>query len=295
MRILLTGANGFLGHTLVPLLLQKGHSVIATGKGENRLHFPALPPFSYRSLDFTDAAEAERIVALTAPEVVIHAGAMTRVDECEQQPEDAWRCNVNGTLQLLEAAAALKAFFLFVSTDFVFSGEKGMYTETDATGPVNFYGRTKLEAEERVMRYPSDWAIVRTCLVYGKPVEGRANILSVLHQKAEKGETYAVVDDQFRTPTLVDDLAAGIWAIAEKKATGVFHISGDELLTPYRMALRTAAFMGTDPGLFKRVTASDFSQPALRPPRTGFNLAKAKRELGYQPHSFDEGLKKSLE
>lgn len=295
MRILLTGANGFLGHSLVPLLLEKGFNVIASGKGESRLPDYVHSNFQYASMDFTDPEELNSVFEKTKPEAVIHAGAMTRVDDCELRQDEAWLVNVTGTNLLLSASAKAKAFFVLVSTDFVFSGDKGMYTEEDSPSPVNFYGRTKLEAEESVLKYPFAWAIARTCLVYGKAVAGRPNILSTLRQKAEAGEEYTVVDDQYRTPTLVQDLASGIVRIVEERARGLFHLSGDELLTPYTMALRVAAHLGKDPGIFKRATAFDFSQPALRPPRTGFNLTKAKTILGYQPHSFNEGLPKSLD
>lgn len=294
MAILLTGANGFLGHSLVPLLLENGFTVLATGKGPNRLSLDDHPRFRYASLDFTDARETEKLINEARPDTIIHAGAMTQVDACEQQQEEARLVNVTGTEYLLQAAASVRAYFIFVSTDFVFNGAKGMYTEQDLPEPVNQYGRTKWEAEERVKKYPFDWAIVRTCLVYGKAVKGRPNILATLQEKAERRETYSVVDDQYRTPTYVKDLATGIIAMVKKRAGGIFHLSGEEMLTPYQMALRTAEYLGLDPALFKRVTADVFSQPALRPPRTGFDLSKARSVLGYRPHSFEDGMASSL-
>ena len=135
---------------------------------------------------------------------------------------------------------------------------------------------------------------MRTILVYGKPQKGRGNILSVVKEKLEKGEEYRVVDDQVRTPTYVEDLASAIIAIMEKKAKGVFHIAGADVLTPYQMAIRVAEYLGLNSSLIKKATAADFSQPAKRPPRTGFVIEKAKRELGYTPTSFEEGLIKTL-
>lgn len=110
-----------------------------------------------------------------------------------------------------------KSFFLFVSTDFVFDGETGTYTEADIPNPVNFYGKTKAEAEDAVKEYDYEWAIVRTSLVYGQPIGGRSNLLTVVQQKLNNGEKYKVVNDLVRTPTYVEDLAAGIVSIIEKR------------------------------------------------------------------------------
>jgi dTDP-4-dehydrorhamnose reductase len=131
-------------------------------------------------------------------------------------------------------------------------------------------------------------------MVYGKPLPGRNNILGIVKEKLEKGEEYRVVNDQVRTPTYVEDLAEGIARIIEKKATGIFHLSGTDVLTPYEMALRTAVFLGLDSSLLKKVTADVFSEPAKRPLKTGFNINKAMRELGYHPVPFEEGLRRTF-
>jgi dTDP-4-dehydrorhamnose reductase len=292
--ILLTGANGFLGYYLAHQLLEKGYDVLATGKGECRLPFANDPHFTYLSLDFTNPYAVHDAFEKYQPSTVVHAGAMSKPDECELNQWQSYLVNVEGTLHLLSNAAEYKSFFVFVSTDFVFDGEKGMYSETDEPAPVNFYGKTKLEAEDAVREYEYEWAIVRTVLVYGKPISGRSNIITIVKEKLEKGEEYRVVDDQVRTPTYVGDLAAGIIAIIEKRAGGVWHLSGKDVMTPYQMACETAAVLGLDSSLIKRVTAADFSQPAKRPPKTGFVIDKAKTELGYDPLSFAEGLRKTL-
>jgi dTDP-4-dehydrorhamnose reductase len=294
MKILITGANGFLGHYLVKQLLDKKHSIIATGKGECRLPFTGQKEFVYEAMDFTDPFEVHDVFEKYQPESVIHAGAMCKPDECELQQWQAYLTNVEGTVTLLLNAEEQKSFFVFVSTEFVFDGERGMYEEEDEAGPVNFYGKTKVEAEEAVKEYEYGWAIARTVLVYGKPLAGRSNILSIVKDKLEKGEEYSVVDDQVRTPTYVEDLAAGIVAIVEKKATGIYHLSGSDVLTPYEMACKTADYLGLNKSLIKKVTAASFTQPAKRPPKTGFVIDKAKKELGFVPIPFDEGLKKTF-
>jgi len=245
-------------------------------------------------MDFTDPFQVHDVFEKYKPEIVVHAGANSKVDECELNQWEAYRANTEATVTLLVNAEDNKGFFVFVSTDFVFDGERGMYKETDEPGPVNFYGKTKLEAEEAVREYPFDWAIVRTVLVYGKPQTGRSNILTIVKEKLEKGETYNVVDDQIRTPTYVEDLAEGIIAVIEKKAKGVYHISGDEVMTPYQMAVKAANYLGLNSSLINKVTEANFTQAGKRPPTTGFNIDKAKRELNYHPRSFEEGLKKTF-
>ena len=294
MKILITGANGFLGYYLVEQLLAKKFSVIATGKGECRLPFTHDLNFQWLTMDFTDPFSIHDVFENIKPDVVIHSGAMSKPDECEMDQMKAYLVNVEGTVQLLINSEELKSFFVFLSTDFVFDGERGMYNEEDMPGPVNYYGRTKLEAEEAVKEYEHGWAIVRTVLVYGKNHSGHNNLLKIVREKMEKGEEYNVFDDQVRTPTYVEDLAKGIVSIIEKKATGVFHLSGKDILTPYLMTIKTAEYLKLNSSVIKKVTAASFSQPAKRPLKTGFIIDKARKKLGFEPISFEEGLKKTF-
>ena len=138
-------------------------------------------------------------------------------------------------------------------------------------------------------------AIVRTCLVYGGKTEGgRDNIITWVKEKLTAGEKIKVVDDQWRTPTYIGDLAKGIMCITEKKAPGIFHISGKDLLTPYQMAIETARYLKLDETLIEKVNADTFTQSAKRPAKTGFVIDKAIRELNYEPLSFIDGIKKTL-
>lgn len=294
MKVLITGANGFLGHYLTGQLLEKDIAVVATGKGDCRLPYVANNLFQYVEMDFTDPVGVKNTLEKIKPDVVVHSGAISKPDECEQNKAYADKVNIEGTRYLLSEAAAIKSFFIFISTDFIFDGREGMYKEEDTGNPVNYYGLTKFKAEALVKEYSFDWCIVRTVLVYGKPLSGRGNLLTVVKEKLEKGEEYSVFDDQVRTPTFVEDLAAGIVAIIEKRATGIFHLSGKDILTPYQMACKVASYLGFDEGLIRKVTAATFTQPALRPLKTGFNIEKAVKELGYNPVSFEEGLSKTF-
>jgi dTDP-4-dehydrorhamnose reductase len=293
-KILVTGANGFTGFYLVRQLLQKNFMVIAAGRGECRLPFEG-PDFIYEPMDFTNEVQSAQVFQKHRPDVVVHGGAISKPDECEQNRGNAFLNNVTGTIYLLRHARLYGSFFIFISTDFVFDGEKGMYVEDDPRGPVNYYGETKLIAEDEVIKYPFDWAIVRTVLVYGKPLAARQNLLTSTAQALAKGEQPKIFNDQVRTPTFVEDLASGIVSIIEKNASGIYHISGEDVRTPYDMAVAVARHLGYDENLIQPVTADAFHQPARRPLKTGFDLSKARKDLGYNPVSFDEGLKRTFE
>jgi dTDP-4-dehydrorhamnose reductase len=292
MNILVTGANGLLGQHLVSQLLNNPeHRVMATGRGDSRLPFTAGPAFAYFDLDIRDGVAVDAFFAAHRPGLVIHTAAITMVDQCETDPIGCWNTNVTATRFLIGAAESIGARFIYVSTDFVFDGISGPYSESDLPSPVNYYGSTKLAAEKAVMESSLQWCIVRTVLVFGNILLGnRSNIISWVKDNLERGQKIRVVSDQFRTPTYVDDLAKGILLAVEKNAVGIYHISGEEVLSPYDMALATAEWLGLDTALIEEVGAAVFTQPAKRPAKTGFLIGKAKRDLGYRPASFNEGL-----
>ncbi|SMB96735.1 dTDP-4-dehydrorhamnose reductase [Hymenobacter roseosalivarius DSM 11622] len=291
MRILLTGSNGLLGQKLVELLRQQqGVEIIATSRGANKLaaHYPDL---RFVPLDVTDRAQVQLVLGTEKPTHVIHTAAMTNVDECELNREPCWLQNVTAVEHLVAACEQHQAHLTHVSTDFIFSGKKGPLTEEEVPAPINFYGESKLAAEQAVQASKGSWAIVRTVLVYGIVHDyGRTNIVLWVRDSLRAGKQINVVDDQFRTPTLAEDLAQGCWLVARQDATGVYNISSSELLTPYQMALQVADYFALDKSLIVKADGSTFTQPAKRPPRTGFIITKAQRDLGYKPHTFQEGI-----
>lgn len=288
MKILVTGSNGLLGQKLIEKLSKK-MDVLATARGENRL--PFKENYSYASLDITDKNNVDEVFNSFKPDVVIHGAAMTNVDQCEIEKEECWKLNVLATEYLLEAAKKHNSFFLHVSTDFIFDGKEGPYDEDGTPNPVSFYGWSKYAAEKLVMHSEVKWAIARTVLVYGIAHDmSRSNIILWVKNSLENGKSINVVNDQWRTPTLAEDLADGCILIAEQKAEGVFNISGKDLLNPYEMATMTADYFSLDKTLIKEVDGSQFKQTAKRPAKTGFILDKAIHKLGYKPKSFKEGI-----
>lgn len=292
-KILLTGSNGLLGQKLVQLILDKGeYELIATARGENRL--PALQAGKgvYRSLDVTNREEVYQTIAECKPDYVIHTAAMTNVDQCESERAECWKLNVDAVQYLAEACEAHGTFLLHLSTDFIFDGAAGPYSETAEANPLSYYGESKLAAEQILLKaHQLRWSIARTILVYGIAHDmSRSNIILWVKNSLENQKAIKVVDDQWRTPTLAEDLALGCYLIVKHQATGIFNISGKDLLTPWEMANQTADFFGLDKSLMTRADSSTFTQPAKRPARTGFIIEKAEKQLGYRPHSFAEGI-----
>ncbi len=292
IKVLVTGANGLLGQHLIKQLIENGFSVVATGRGPSRLTFPEGENYKYVEADLINGQEINNIFYNERARVIVHAGAMTQVDECEQNQDACFEVNVQATAQLLVAAEEYAEFFIYISTDFVFDGKSGYYAEEDHLNPISWYGFTKVQAESTVETSEIPWAIIRTCLVYGNIVNGtRSNIISWVKDNLQAGKEIKVVSDQYRTPTYVEDLARGIILVIQQRATGIFHISGKDMLTPYDIAIATADYFNLNKELIKKVDASVFTQPARRPLKTGFNITKAQNVLGFQPLSFTEGMK----
>lgn len=301
MKILITGSNGLLGQHLIKVLKKnKNNTVIATARGENRLK--DTDGYQYASLDIADETQVMKMAHDYIPDVIVHSAAMTQVDDCEIKKEPCWQTNVLATQYLIKAAQQTKSAFLFLSTDFIFNGESGPYDENAIPDPISYYGMSKLAAEMLLVTCGLQWAIARTVLVYGIAEDmSRSNIILWVKKSLEQGKKIKVVDDQWRTPTLVQDLAMGCQLIIEKylrkgkgdlnKISGIFNISGKDFLTPYEMALKTADYFHLDKSLIEKADASSFTQTAKRPPRTGFIIDKARKVLGYEPHSFEEGIK----
>lgn len=289
MRLLVTGSNGLLGQKLTKLAERDEEvSLFATGRRPSVI---AMQRGEYLSMDITNPDDAERIISKVKPDVVIHTAAMTNVDQCEQDHEGCWKTNVDAVRYLLNAAEKSKSHFIYISTDFVFDGSHGPLDETEPPNPVNYYGQSKAAAEQLVMSSTTTWCVIRTVLVYGITRDmSRSNIVLWVKENLEQRKPIRVVNDQWRTPTLAEDLALGTYIAAKKKAKGIFHISGKDMLTPFDIANLTADYFSLDKALITPVDASVFQQPAKRPARTGFIIEKARKELLFEPHTFSEGI-----
>lgn len=291
-KVLITGANGLLGQKLVQKLKDNPkYQVFATGKGKSRLPENWKQGYQWLEMDITDKQQVLDVFEQVRPDFLIHTAAMTNVDECETNKSACELCNIDAVHNLIQACGPFGTHFIHLSTDFIFSGEDGPYDEYAVPDPVNYYGLTKLKSEQLLQASKLNWAIARTVLVYGLATDmSRSNIILWVKKSLEEGKTIQVVNDQWRTPTLAEDLADGCILIMEKGATGIFNISGKDFLTPYDMAVMTAEYFGLDKSLIKEVDSNIFKQPARRPLKTGFIIEKAQNQLGYSPKSFMDGI-----
>ncbi|MBN8703181.1 MAG: SDR family oxidoreductase [Bacteroidetes bacterium] len=296
MKILITGSNGLLGQKLVyNILSRSNYKLIATSKGENRLK--EKNGYKYESLDITSKQEVETILQKHLPDVIINTAALTNVDACETQKEECWNLNVLAVQYFVDTLTQLKSetynpHFIHLSTDFIFDGEAGPYKEEDKPNPLSYYAKSKYESEKIVQQSSISWAIARTIIVYGIVDNmSRSNIVLWAKDALTKKQNINVVDDQFRSPTLSEDLAEGCMLIAEKKATGIYNLSGPNTTSILDLVYQVADFWNLDKSLVTPIKSNTLNQAAKRPPRTGFILDKARKDLNYNPHSFSEGLK----
>ncbi len=292
MKILITGSNGLLGQKIVKHCLQKNIQFLATSKGENRN--PDCPNTNYFPMDITNKLEINPVFEAFYPTHVIHTAAITNVDYCELNKEECDEVNVQATKYLFDAAQRHEAYFTLLSTDFVFDGEKGDYLETDEVNPLSYYAESKLKAENLLLHSEyKKWAIARTIIVFGQAHNmSRSNLVLWVYDSLKANKEINVVTDQIRTPTWADDLALGCIALSENNAFGIYHLSGKDKVSMYDFALLVADFFHLNKALIKATTSDTLNQPAKRPPHTGFDISKAKKDLNYDPISLKEALSK---
>ena len=289
-RILVTGSNGLLGQKLTDLsLADREIDLIATSTGPNRHNIKS--GYVYEELNVLDPKRLEELVDKYNPDAIIHTAAMTNVDTCENKREECYTLNVESVKYLVDVCERKNIQLVHLSTDFIFDGEDGPYTEDAEPNPLSYYGQTKLEAEQLIKESSCNWAILRTIIVYGIVSDmSRSNIVLWAKAALEKGEPINVVDDQWRMPTLAEDLAACCLLAVKKSAKGVFNASGKDLMSIIEIVQRVADYWGLDKSLIRPISADSLNQAARRPKKTGFILDKTIKELGYKPHSFEEGI-----
>lgn len=288
--VLVTGSNGLLGQKITEnILLNKQYHLIATSKGSNR--YPIKEGYVYAEMDILDPGQVRNVVAQYKPDAIIHTAAMTNVDTCQVEKKLAHALNVEAVKTLVAVCETMNIQLIHLSTDFVFDGEQGPYEESAEPNPLSYYGQTKVEAEELVKNSHCRWSIIRTILVYGIVKDmSRSNIVLWAKNALEKAAPLNVVNDQWRMPTLAEDLASACLAAVEKEVTGIYHISGKDMMSVSELVARVADYFNLDKSLITEVSSSTLNQSAARPKRTGFILDKAIRDLNYQPHSFEEGI-----
>lgn len=290
IKVVVIGSNGLLGQTLVNKLSNDvDYSLCAMASGKNRNS--KAPNLNYFQIDIADFESIKIQLNLLEPDFIINALALTNVDVCETEKNLCDVINIDFVTALAQFCNELKTHLIHISTDFIFDGVKGMYSETDEASPVNYYGLSKLTSEQKIKGIIDNYTIIRTILVYGK-VDNmkRSNLVLWVKKSLENAESIRVVNDQYRMPTYVGSLAEACILVMKKKAKGIYHISGNELLSIYDIGLQIADFFDLSKSLIQPINSRELNQKAKRPPKTGFLLEKSIEQLGFIPLSVAEGL-----
>ena len=285
MKLLITGASGLYGSKLAKMAIAENYEVYSCDIQELNVYG------NFVKVDISDKGLVEEAFKKAKPDVVVHAATLTDVDKCEVNKDLAWKINVDGTKYIVEAAKKHQAFFVYISTDYVFSGNKGNYKETDVPDPINYYGLTKLKAEELVKNSLDNYCIARSSVIYGStPAAGKVNFVLWVIDKLEKGERVKIVDDQWNSPTLNTSLAEMTLEVVERRLTGIFHLCGATRINRLNFTEAIANTFELNRGLIDPVKSSEFTWPAKRPMDSSLDTSKAQQLLRNKPLEIGTAL-----
>jgi dTDP-4-dehydrorhamnose reductase len=282
-RIVITGCNGLLGQSLIQTVPA---GVELHGIGNEPTAVLANRIQSYSQADITDGAALQEILRRLAPSRIINAAAITDVDFCERQPDLCAKVNRDAVIHMAKAGYPL----VQVSTDYVFDGLAGPYSEADPVAPLSVYGQTKLESEVGVLAARPDNLVVRTLLLWGRIQGGKTSFPEFIRNQLSAGKRVRIVTDQFGNPTLAEDLALGIWALLRNQASGLYHIAGSERVSRLEWTEMVADFYHLDKSLIETCLTADLGQLAKRPLRSGLLCDKLVRDTGFKPRGIREQL-----
>jgi dTDP-4-dehydrorhamnose reductase len=267
MKILVIG-EGLLGRRCLELYKTK-HEVIGA-----YFTLPTDVDVPHFQLDITSKRDVTELFNKTKPDAVIHSAAFTNVDRGETEKETAYKVNVEGSRNVALASEKIKAKLVYISTDYVFDGKKGLYKETDPTSPLNYYGLTKLKGEEEVNSICTNYVIARTSVLYGK---GRKNFATWILDELRKEKKVKIVKDQIVSPTLNTDLAIQLLTLIEEDKKGIFHTAGGERINRYDFAQKLAEVFHLNQELIQPVTSEELNWTAKRPSDSSLDTTKISR------------------
>ncbi|MGB5288009.1 MAG: dTDP-4-dehydrorhamnose reductase [Ignavibacteriaceae bacterium] len=286
-RIIVTGSNGMLGQRTVEYYsLKENIELLATSVEDKSV----IGSVDYIPCDIKSRDKIKKVIYDYCPDFIIHTAAFTNVDLSEKMREDAWKINVKGVEYIAEAARAIDAQIIHISTDYIFDGKNGPYDENALPNPIGYYGRTKLASENALKISGTLFTILRTNVLYGIALNSRPDFVRWVISSLGNNEKIRIVKDQINNPTFIDDLVQAINKIIEFKKTGTYNIGGKEFLSRFEFTNRIAEYFNLNKNLITPIITEELNQSARRPLKSGLWTLKAETELGYKPHSISESL-----
>jgi len=276
-KILITGANGLVGQAMCRLLQKKNIKFIGSVKNISESSFS----FDVTEMNISCKYSCDHVLNKLSPDIIINTAAFTNVDQCEINKEECWKVNVVGVENIVMYCKSKNIHLVHISSDFVFDGFNGDYSENDVCSPINYYGKTKLCSENIIKENISNYTIIRTSMIYDYN-NFEKGFLSWIAKKVKKNQTINVVDDQFRTATNVHDLVKSIFVILNREKTGVYHISSDVRLSIYDIVCKFVQKNGFDISLVNKISSKELKVVAQRPKDSSLNCHHAMKSLKYK-------------
>lgn len=284
-RILILGSNGMLGQRVVEAFSNSDKYELQLASFENNSFFEEIP---YQKIDIGNKKEVKKLLLDFFPDYVINLAAYTNVDKCETEKELCWNVNVNAVGHLAKYCVPTNSHLIHISSDYVFDGKTGPYTEADLPNPISYYGRSKLAGENIIKRFDIPNTIIRTNVLFGAAKYGRPDFVKWVVNSLRIKKSIRIVTDQINNPTYLDDLAEGIKTICDRSKIGLYHMGGAELLSRYQFTERISNFFNLDMDLVSPILTTELNQPAPRPLNSGLINLKAETEFGYKPRGLEE-------
>ena len=286
-RVMIVGGGGLLGRSLAQVFRDETDwdVVLAT-----RTHLVDMK--GYERWDSDSRSEWKRIVLSERwkPNVIVNAAAMTNVDKCETERAEAWKANVGLVEIITEMCRKIDAWLVQISSDYIFDGHSGPYTELDRPAPINYYGKTKLAAENVCLRSGLESTIVRTMWLYGVAGEGKKTFSDWIVESLKNGESINVVSDELGNPTFVDDVSYGVLKLIERGVQGVVNVAGPERMSRMDWAEIVCKVYGIEPGKqLNAIHSGQLQRKAPRPIKSGLVTTKASSSLEFKGLSVVDG------
>ncbi len=234
--------------------------------------------------------EVKKLIKSFNPDVIINCAAFTNVDRCETEKELSWSINVTGVENIVRYCKNSNVHFIHISSDYLFDGKSGPYTENEIPNPISYYGKEKLAAENAILSAGISSTIIRTNVLYGATEFGRDDFVKWVVSSLQKKTIIKIVSDQFNNPTYIDDLTYAISKIIKVKKFGIFNIGGVEVLSRLEFTYRIADYFGLDKTLIIPIKTTELNQPAQRPLKSGLINKKAQAEINYHPLPIEKTL-----